>query len=284
MGSHPDLDPEVFAHLLARIDALDARVNSDYFKPEPNSTLDLDDAAVHPMHFSVAPRWCLMSAIDHVRTIGQLIRSTTMPMVSTASLLRSAIETGSAAIHFLAPDSRVERIRRFFDEERAQISEASTVVGLFGGELDGQRATSFLKAAVDNYPAAGPYESLRTRISTVRRIADAEAEVERVMQRGRTPGILEGWWRLLSGITHGRRYAWQLALSVVEKGYDEATDVVDADVAFDSPRIVSGLRVALDVIETGVHIYGTRARKFTRLPEDAELLAQLIASGVRERE
>jgi len=53
---------------------------------------------------------------------------------------------------------------------------------------------------------------------------------------------------------------------------------------FGSPRIVSGLRVALDVIETGVHIYGTRARKFTRLPEDAELLAQLIASGVRERE
>lgn len=285
MSSHPDLDPALFTPLLNRVDELHEKVTGDFFKPEPNSSLDMDDVAVRPLHFSSVPRWCLISAIDHVRTVGQLIiRSPRMPMVATASLMRSAIETGSAAIFFLSPEGRQDRLRRYFDEERAQQSEAADVIGLFGGSFDLQAAEALLRRAVDNFPLTGPYGSLRTRVSIAARIREAEPVVERFAQRGRAVGVIEGWWRLLSGITHGRRYAWQLALSRIENSYDEESEVVDADVAFDSPRVVAGMSVALDVIESGVHLYGVRARKFTRVQEDDEFLATLIQSGLRKRE
>lgn len=263
-----------FQRLLAEMDELWGKVESGYFSPEGGSTLALDDEVALPLHFSSAPRWAIMSAIDHLKAIGFMLRNGNLPMVASATLIRTAIETSARAIYLLEPNDRRTRLRRFLADELHQEGHARRAIESFGGEEPTRSTESFVDDVLARWPELGSRADLR-RAPIGDTVSLAQTAIESHVQRSRGPNIVAGWWNLMSGLTHGYRWAWQMALDVRQTSYDAASDLVGAEVSFEGERVLAGMRVALDAIHTAVRLYGLRAREFTRLREDTDLIAGL---------
>jgi len=269
--------------LLRRIDHLYGLDAQGYFEREPHSTLAIDDAAIYPLQVSAAPHFAILSSIDHLRTIADIVRSGTLPMTAVGTLLRSALETSCSAIYFLAPPTRADRVLRALRDEYFQIADAESMTADFdpGRTVNRAGKEEMLGRALQGYPAAGSWIDVTggRPVSITAKIRFACPVVESHSRRGRAEYAVRGLWRGLSGITHGRKYAALAILDREELGYDESTGVVQTHMTFGVRSLVGCLAIVLDVVETAHKLWGQRSRSFTNLPEDAELLAVLRADG-----
>ncbi|OJU57365.1 MAG: hypothetical protein BGO04_15025 [Microbacterium sp. 70-38] len=268
---------------MRRIDDLSNLDGQGYFEREPLSTLAIDDAAIYPLQVSTAPHFAILSSIDHLRTIADIVRSGTLPMTAVGTLLRSALETSCSAIYFLAPQSRADRVLRALRDEYFQIADAERMTADFDPDLTVNREgkEEMLGRALQGFSAAGSWANVTggRPASITTKIQFACPVVEAHSLRGRAEFAVRGLWRGLSGITHGRQYAALAILDREELGYDESTGVVQTHMTFGVRSLVSCLAIVLDVVETAQKLWGQRSRRFTNLPEDAELVAVLRVDG-----
>jgi hypothetical protein len=99
-----DQEKPIFARLiemLERIDPWIQRLDPDgpRHSPSPGSPLLSDDRRTHPYETSYAAWHALSHAVDHLHMLRSVLRDArTIHMYAPFSLLRGAIENGSAAV------------------------------------------------------------------------------------------------------------------------------------------------------------------------------------------
>lgn len=266
--------------LLEEVDRLAELSDKGYFDVEHDSSLDLDNRVLRPLRMSSAAQMGIISAIDHLRTVGIVVRAGSMPYVALFSLLRSAIETSSVAIYLLEDDARVVRARRLLVAEYQEIADrVNSQANVGEPPIDRGPPEALVKRALDGFPAAGSWQDVtKTRTTITAKVQAASAQVEALKNAGRPVTAVLGMWQLFSGVTHARGYAVQTVLDREELEYNPETGVVDVLFTTGARSLVGSLRITLDVVSTAVHFYGKRARSYTRQLEDTEL-AQLLKDG-----
>lgn len=267
--------------LLAEIDQLATRDANGYFDPEIGSALYLDDVAVYPLKVSAPARISILASIDLLMTIRDIARAGTIPMVGMAPLLRAALETACVAIYLLDPDRRT-RVTRALCEEYVDIEDHENAIADLQPAESVNRAghEEFIRRAIGSVPHGPTWEEVvGARKSITRKIEVAEPAIERMSQGGRGAHTVRGYWRVFSGLTHGRQYAARMVLDREELGYDDQTGTVTAQLTFSSLALVGTLRVVLDAVQTAIKLYGQLGRQFTRTPEDTIFEATLRSEG-----
>lgn len=221
-------------------------------RPADGSPLAGDDRTAHPHKVSQAAYRALEAATEHLDALRALILGARlMHPHAPYTLIRAAIETGSAAVWLLTPTTRSERTIRSLKLTVRDAMDAATVSAETGMPM--RRSLEERWAEIDRLAQAirgGSVTRLRPPSSTeIVRAADAASSSPiRVL----TP------WRICSGFAHGRLWA---TLAILPR---EVVDLptpgdIGLKVTNSLDRLIWATMAAVDVINLGLDLYRTRA-------------------------
>lgn len=196
----------------ARIDEIAARLDGGV-GVEPGSQMESDDAATEYDRMSHLVNRLLLSAVDHLWTLGHLLQvGGGVPPFSCYTLIRAGLEGAALAIWIIHHGKRQRRILRslqFAHRSFKDVAPLGTVLGAVQMDLektrirlDGLRAAAGVASDSDvtNFP----------RISEV--VLIAQGKVAPALARRTLSGI--DVWRMCSGMAHHNPV---VAFSVMER-------------------------------------------------------------------
>jgi len=282
----PEQEAEALAlldGLLARISDFEERDRTGYFNVEARSALAIDDLWAYPLRMSGSASLAINAAIDHLRTIRLLIEAQSLPWIAIFTLMRSAIETAAIAIWLLQEDDRDARLWRLLQLEWGEIADVQKLMANLGRELSPsrERREELVLRPLARRPSIGSEADLRRRgPSITEKIGLAQVTVNSCIPReGRPDRMVLALWQGMSGLTHGRSYAAQLLLDREELGYEPDTGAVDVRFTTGVRSLVGALRVAIDVVDVALRLFGARKVAWTSTAADLEDLGRFGAEN-----
>lgn len=212
---------------------------------QPGSRLALDDAATNPFHLSHAALSLCASSLDHLLTLGDLVRDAALRPTSPYSLSRAAVENAAGSLFLLAPDDRRKRVLRrlqFAADDLDDNAQAHALVGqaMRPAHEDKMRQLEAIATAAGIAP--GTLGGRRPRWGTIVAAADKHL--------GGVDGELA--WRVCSGFTHARQWAALTALDrgpVEDKGGDVLMLSMSASVKSLAMFTMTASRIATAAVE-----------------------------------
>jgi hypothetical protein len=207
--------------------------DTTFFDPEPESTLDRDDAALAPLSASATARSTFLAAAECLAPDAALAAS--------FALLRGALESAAVAIWLLESDDPAVRATRLLSEAWGDIRDSDRLAIALNSAPDarGEHERDWKAAHAAAFGDTDP--SARQLPTSMAAKIDAAATV--VADFTQVPGaaaVVRGSWQAFGALARGR------------------TDVFD--LADGTAAMTAGSRsLVLDVLETAASLYRVRA-------------------------
>ena len=180
---------------------------------EPRSSLRLDDRYLGRWRSGGLHVTAMFAAVDALMAVQTILEpviagSGSLPMSALFPMIRAAIESASLAIYLLEPLDRDERLRRSYLVAAEDAKYLSTFGEALGRETNTVRADAQahireLLATRPSIEAGGPFSFERVQYSDLVENADAVMAADPA-----TPKVVRmaliAWWKLLSGLSHGK--------------------------------------------------------------------------------
>jgi hypothetical protein len=278
--------------LFPRIDAAQQKVEGPYVAViEDRSSLRLDDRYLAAWRGGSLHRTAMNAALDALMTIKLVLEANVLPMTALYPMLRAVIECGSLAVYLLAPADRDERLRRAYwvgEDDARWRSAFNTTQGAEDaptGTVDAVRAE--IREMVAERPSMGnPATFPFTRPTYTAIVTEAGVVLDADPAVAMDSDIsLLGWWQLLSGLSHGKQWAFITSLERSDAVLDESDG--SAYVRQTSSAALVGLVMlrAVEVLECALRLYGRRSKATWANTEDAfEPAAVSYVDQRRERQ
>ena len=189
-------------------------------------------------------------------------------------VLRTAMECASLAIHILAPSERDIRLRRSYwiAAEDAKYSDA------FMKDLQQSSDTSQLdktKATIQSLIATraslgdpATFTFPPVKYSSFVTGADAAVAADPAID-SRSSMSLIAWWKFLSGLSHGKQWAFLTALERSEAVVDAPNETALVRLTSPAAAVAVALSRAVEAVEVALRLYGQRSKAAWNQPEDA---------------
>ena len=275
-----------------RIQEALAKTNGPYMQvTEDRSSLRLDERYLGKWRAGTLHTSALGTAADALNT-AQIILAPVedgtggLPMTGLYPVLRAAIESAALAIYLLEPTDRDERLRRSYQvaaEDAKYQGTFATNTGNAGNTTyaDTKAKIRELITTRPSIEANGPFVFRDVKYSALVENADAVMAADPALVSSRTVSLI-AWWQLLSGLSHGK--SWSLMAILERSAAIEDADNETAHVLMTSSAagIALILRVAVEVLETALRLFGQRSKATWNQPEDASEPPTVSHRALRE--
>jgi hypothetical protein len=220
---------------------------ADRLRPTPGSELSVDDDQADPYHVSHAAWRSLSTAGDHLSCLDVLMRDAkTIHMYAPFTLLRSALENGSAAIWMLEPPQREERLARRFRfaiEDIKNGERARKLTGQTGPRTEEERIEQIRAIAA----RAGLHSAALSKRAAYSEIIQAVDESRNARH------TVEMSWKVCSGFAHGDMWSTLMA-SPAEDGV--GTFKIEANLSL----LMNVTTLAVAVTKSGWQLFDQRCQ------------------------
>ncbi|KSZ59437.1 hypothetical protein Z045_08995 [Rhodococcus pyridinivorans KG-16] len=196
------------------------RLEQDTYTIEPGSDLAADHHRLPDLRLVDSVNRSLYHSFDNLWALNVLLQSDGPQHFAPYTLIRAALETSATAVWLLAPDRQEERLTRRIRLEIDDASEAKKVANAAGrdGNSEWKRRKSDLDSALERAGLPRPADDRLTYVTIVKDIDEAPG----------TQLSTEVAWRVCSGMTHGKLYAFQ-ALATEENKRLTEDGLIEAD-------------------------------------------------------
>jgi hypothetical protein len=226
---------------------------ADRLRPAPGSELREDDDQANPYHVSHAAWRSLSTAVDHLGCLRVLLGDAkTIHMYAPFTLVRAALENGSAAVWMLQPPQREERLARrlrFAVEDIRNGERARKLTGQTGPRTEQERIDQ-IRAIADGAGLDAAALKERATYSEI---------IQAVDTAGNAGHRIEMSWKVCSGFAHGDMWATLAASrrtqmpSPAEEGI--GTFKIEANLSL----LMNMTRLAVTVTRTGWQLFDRRS-------------------------
>jgi hypothetical protein len=230
------------------------KAEADRLRPAPGSELREDDDRADPYHVSHAAWRSLSTAVDHLGCLRVLLGDAkTIHMYAPFTLVRAALENGSAAVWMLQPPQREERLARRFRfaiEDIRNSERARKLAGQTGPRTEKERIDQ-IRDIADRAGLDAAALKERATYSEIIQAADESRNARHTIEMS---------WKVCSGFAHGDMWATlgasrrTLMPSLAEEGIE--TFKIEANLSF--LRNVTMLAVA--VTKSGWQLFDQRSQ------------------------
>lgn len=262
----------------ARIQATWEKVDGTYMVVEDRSSLRLDDRYLGTWRGGALHRSPMLAAADSLRAARTILervldRQDALPMVALFPIVRTAMEGASLAIYLLGPLDRDERLRRsyYVAREDARLHDSfGRALGTGSGQV-ATRAEAEIFALIETRPTLGDAEAFHfNRIIYSDLVAGADAAITADPAATRNTALpLLGWWQWLSGVSHGKMWAFVTGYERRDAIVDEANDSAHVLQTAPLASVALSLQGAIETLELALRLYGQRSKAAWSQPEDA---------------
>ena len=273
---------EMAVHLMQltfpRIEEAWHKLDCAYVKVvEARSSLRLDDRYLgwwRSGGLHVTSMFAAVDALKAVQTILEPVITGTgsLPMSALFPMIRAAIESASLAIYLLEPTGRDERLRRSY----LVAAEDAKYLGTFGEALgrptnmvraDAQAQIRQLLATRPSIEAGAPFSFDRVQYSDLVENADAAMAADPATPKVERMALI-AWWKLLSGLSHGKQWAFVELMERSEAVVDEANESAHVKITSSAAGIAIPLQLAVEALEAALRLFGHRSKEAWNQPED----------------
>jgi len=198
---------------------------------------------------------------------------TELPMSGLYPMIRTAIESGSLALYLLDPTDRDERLRRSYWVAADDASWLEKFTQSTGQESSAREdAREKVRGLVAMRPSLGDPATFRFQAI---KYSDLVENADAVMAADpATPAVqriaLLSWWQLLSGLSHGKQWAFIASMERSQAIVDEANQSAHVRLNSSASAIALVLQQAVEVAEAALRLYGQRSKDAWAQTEDAD--------------
>jgi hypothetical protein len=263
-----------------RIGEAQAKLDGVYVQViEDRSSLRLDDRYLGWWRGGSLHTTAMLAAVDALRTTQTILEPViagngALPMSALYPILRAAIESAALAIYLLEPTSRDERLRRSY----LVAAEDAKYNGSFAASMGNAESTTRadtrdqIRTLLDSRPSieqAGSFAFVDVKYSMLVENADAAMAADPALPPA-TRMKLIAWWQLLSGLSHGKQWAFVASMERSEAVVDEANETAHVRMSSSIAAVALVLQVAVEALETALRLFGQRSHTWSGQPEDAD--------------
>lgn len=270
----------IWRALFPRITYAMDRINGPYVEVvEERSSLRLDDRYLGPWRGGGLHRTALAAAGDSLLFLKAHLASVTegsadLPMSALYPVLRTAIESASLSTYLLEPADRDERLRRSYlvaMEDARYADKFTKDVPKAGGSKQRDKTEEAIRVLVATRPSLGdPSKFALPRIAYSDLVLGADAAT--AADPAATDSVeipLIAWWKLLSGLSHGKQWAFIAALERSEASVDVTNESATVKLTSSAAAVAVSLQRAVELVELALRLYGRRSKAAWNRPEDA---------------
>lgn len=215
---------------------LHRKLEQDCYTIEPGSDIAADHLRFPDLRLVDSVNRSLHHSFDNLWALNVLLQRDSPQHFAPYTLARAALETAATATWLLAPGSQEERLARRIRLEIDDASEAKKVANAAGrdGDTEWVRRKADLLEALERAGLPLPPGDRLSYVTIIQAIEDAAG----------TPMSVEVAWRVSSGMTHGKLYAFQ-ALAVESNERRTSDDLIEAEYepSWHSLAVVLGITV-----------------------------------------
>lgn len=269
----------IWRRLFTRIDDAKSKIEGPYVQVvESRSSLRLDDRYLGRWRTGTLHTTALNAAVDSLITVKTILEpvargDAALPMSGLYPMLRAAIESGALAVYLLHPEERDERLRRSYwvaDEDANYLDKFSrSMVRPAAARNDAQAEIRELIATRPSLgdPAAFAFRPIRHSdlVESADAVMAADPATPAAMQRM----ALLSWWQLLSGLSHGKQWAFVESMERSEAIVDEANESAQVRLASSVSAVALALQHAVETLEAALRLFGHRSKDAWAQVEDA---------------
>ena len=271
----------LIARLLPRIDEAYRKLSGEYVAVvEDRSSLRLDDRYLGAWRTGSLHGTAMSAAGDALLTIKTVLepvlsREGALPMSALYPMIRAALESASLAIYLLHPEERDERLRRSFlvaeEDAKYQGTFADSMGSADWADIKAA-ARAEIRALIGTRPSLGPSADFVfsgvTYTLTVE-LAETVIAADTVVVRSGPRIPLLAWWKLLSGLSHGKQWAFVAAMERSEAIVDIDNQSAHIRVTSSIAAVALALERAVETLEVALRLFGYRSKATYAQIEDA---------------
>jgi hypothetical protein len=232
--------------------------------PESGSSLKKDDNQCHPLSMSSHCHTLLLVAVDHLGALREVMKSTQkMPVYSSHTLIRTALECSSTVINLLSTEDRKERLSArlaSYQESHDNLSKTMVELSAFLGDDVG---FADYKSEVDEYNANNQTRIKkiidREKLPSLKKIYGGRDNVFHAAKKvfsNETGSYHAFVWRSASGIAHGKEWATlRLMTRKLIAGSKRSSGVVSYSLGADSAFVVAALECSVKTLTKAYETY-----------------------------
>jgi len=264
--------------LFVRINDANAKTEGTYVQVvEARSSLRLDDRYLGRWRQGGLHVGALQAAVDALLTVKTILEPVAdgtagLPMSGLYPIIRTAIESGSLALYLLDPNDRDERLRRTYwvaADDASWLEKFARSTGQQSSAREDARAR--VRELVATRPSLGhptAFGFQPIKYSDLVENADAAMAVDPATPAVQRMALLS-WWQLLSGLSHGKQWAFMASMERSEAIVDEANQSAHVRLTSSASAVALVLQQAVEVVEAALRLYGQRSKDAWAQPEDA---------------
>lgn len=270
----------VWEPLSGRVDEARDKFNGPYVSVvEDRSSLRMDDRYLGAWQSGSLHVTAMSAAVDALHHVQTVLRSVVsegagLPMSALYPVLRTAVESASLAIYLLEPTKRDERLRRSFwvaaeDAKYADSFAMESSGAGSGGRLENVKRE--IRELIHIRPSLGDPASFKfLPVKYSHLVAGADAAIAADPAIALTPALSAlALWQLMSGLSHGKQWAFISALDRQDAIVDETNQTALVKMTSSAAVIAVAMTRAVEVLEIALRLYGQRSKAAWNQPEDA---------------
>lgn len=261
-----------------RIEATWEKLDSAYMAVEDRSSLRLDDRYLGAWRGGALHRSAMLASADSLRAARTILervldRQDALPMVALFPIIRTAMECASLAVYLLGPRERDERLQRSYyvaREDALRQDAFGRALGTGSGQV-AARVEAEIFTLIKTRPTLGDAKAFRFRAvkySDLITGANAATANDPAATRSNAMPLL-AWWQWLSGVSHGKMWAFVTGYERHDAIVDEANDSAEVLQTASLASVALSLQGAIETLELALRLYGQRSKSAWSQPEDA---------------
>jgi hypothetical protein len=265
--------------LFTRIAEARGRLDGPYVQiVDDRSSLRLDDRYLGTWRGGGLHVSAMQASIDALMTVQTILESVVtgegkLPMAALYPVIRTAMECAALAIYLLESPGRDDRIQRSYwvAVEDAKYQDSFGLSMNLANPGLCERAKSEIRTLITSRPSLGEPAAFRfksIRYSDLVLNADAAMAADPSTPPVKRMSLL-AWWKLLSGLSHGKQWAFIAGLERSNAIVDEQNETAFVLQTSSIATVALALQLAVKTLEMGLRLFGQRSKKTWAQPEDA---------------
>ena len=269
----------LFRLLFPRIADTETKLHGEFVAVvDERSSLRLDDRYLGRWRTGSLHVTAISASVDALLTVQTILEPVlagqgALTMSALYPVIRAALESASLAIYLLEPASRDELLRRSYLVAAEDAKYHDTYQESLGNPTSHQRAVvqEEVRALIATRPSLGDPAAFQfTTVIYSDTVKKAELAITADPAVHTTARMaLLAWWKLLSGLSHGKQWAFVEAMERNEAVVDVENQSAQIRMTSSVAAVALVTRRAVEALETALHLYGRRSRVTWAEIEDA---------------